>query len=81
MARLTIHNLDDGVAARLRMRAARNGRSMKEEIRIILDAAVKRESVPAKGIGTAIHELFEPFRGVELKLPLREPMRDPSRFE
>ena len=75
MARITIRNLDDDVKTRLRMRAAENGRSMEEEARVILREAVGREEVPAKGLGTAIHELFKPFGGVELELPPREPAR------
>ncbi|GAB1580716.1 bifunctional phosphopantothenoylcysteine decarboxylase/phosphopantothenate--cysteine ligase CoaBC [Phyllobacterium phragmitis] len=36
MASITIRNLDDTVKERLRLRAARNGRSMEEEARLIL---------------------------------------------
>lgn len=35
-----IHNLDDEVKHRLRVRAAENGRSMEEEARLILREAV-----------------------------------------
>ena len=81
MASITIRNLDDEVKTRLRVRAADNGRSMEEEARLILRDAVGREDVPAKGLGTAIHELFKPFGGVELELPPRGPMREPPRFD
>ena len=81
MASITIRNLDDEVKTRLRVRAADNGRSMEEEARIILRDAVDPEVSPANGLGTAIHELFKPFGGVELELPPREPMRDPPRFD
>ena len=81
MASITIRNLDDDVKSRLRQRAAGNGRSMEEEARLILAHAVEREVVPARGLGTAIHELFKPFGGVELELPPREPMREPPRFD
>ncbi len=81
MASITIRNLDDGVKTGLRKRAAGNGRSMEEEVRLILREAVGRGGVPAKGLGTAIHELFKPFGGIELELPSREPMRDPPRFD
>ncbi|PRD43306.1 bifunctional phosphopantothenoylcysteine decarboxylase/phosphopantothenate--cysteine ligase CoaBC [Phyllobacterium phragmitis] len=36
MASITIRNLDDEVKERLRLRAARNGRSMEEEARVLL---------------------------------------------
>ena len=81
MASITIRNLDDDVKTKLRMQAAENGRSMEEEARLILAEAVAREAAPAKGLGTAIHELFKPFGGIDLNLPPREPMREPPRFD
>ena len=81
MASITIRNLDDAVKTRLRVRAAGNRRSMEEEVRLILREVVGPEVIPEKGLGTAIHELFKPFGGVELELPPREPMREPPRFE
>ena len=51
MASLTIRNLPDDVRARLRLRAARSGRSMEAEIRAILTEASladsRRESAEA----------------------------------
>ena len=81
MASITIRNLDNDVKTRLRVRAASNGRSMEEEVRRILAEAVERNTAPAQGLGTALHELFKPFGGVELELPPREPMREPPRFK
>ena len=81
MASITIRKLDDDVKTGLRKRAAVNGRSMEEEVRLILCEAVGREAVPAKGLGTAIHDLFKPLGGVELDLPPREPMREPPPFD
>ena len=81
MASITIRNLDNDVRTRLRVLAAKHGRSMEEEARLILAQAVGRQPVPAKGLGTALHELFKPFGGVDLELPPREPMREPPRFE
>ena len=79
MASITIRQLDDAVKAKLRVRAATNGRSMEEEARVILREAVEEEA-SKKGLGTRLHELFKPFGGVELEIPPREPMRDPPRF-
>ena len=39
MAALSIRDLDDSVKEKLRLRAARHGRSMEAEIRLILTAA------------------------------------------
>lgn len=54
---------------------------MAQEVCDILRAALDADAVPARNLGTAIHELFRPFGGVELKIPPREPMREPSRFD
>ena len=81
MASITIRNLEDDIKTRLRKRAAERGRSMEEEARLILAEAVAREAAPARGLGTALHELFKPFEGEELELAPREPMREPPRFD
>ena len=80
MARITIRNLDEEVKTRLRVRTSANNRSMEEEARLVLAEAVNRKPASAEGLGTAIHELFKPFVGVEVKLPPREPIRDPPVF-
>ena len=72
MARITIRNLDDDVKTRLRVRASAKGRSMEEEVRIILREAVGQEPEP-KNLATFIRECMEPFGGVELDLPPRKP--------
>ena len=81
MASITIRNLNDDVKTKLRKQAAENGRSMEEEAWLILAEAVAREAAPAKGLGTAINELFKPFGGIDLDLPPREPMRKPPQFD
>ncbi len=45
MTSITVRNIDDDVKTRLRMRAAGNGRSMEEEVRLILREAVGRKPV------------------------------------
>ena len=81
MASITVRNLDDGLKRRLRIRAAENGRSMEQEAREILKQALEDEAAPDRNLGTAIHELFRPFGGVELEIPPRQPMREPPRFD
>jgi plasmid stability protein len=82
VAVLTIRNLDEATKARLRIRAAHNGRSMEAEAREILDRAVMQEVKPDTGGGLAsrIHRRFAQFGGVELELPPRDPARDPPDF-
>ena len=81
MASITVRNLDEDLKRRLRIRAAENGRSMEQEAREILRAALSGDEAPVHNLGTAIHELFEPLGGVDPFIPPREPMRDPPRFD
>ncbi len=76
MASITIRRLDDEVKTRLRIRAAANGRSIAEEVRIILREAVSREAEP-ENLASFIRECFGPLGGVELELLPRGPMREP----
>ena len=80
MASITVRNLDDEVKTGLRMRAAENGRSMEEEVRIILRDAIERDDSP-RNLAAAIRARFAPLGGAELELPPREPMREPPKFD
>lgn len=77
MATLTIRNLDDELMAHLRIRAAQHGTSMEEEARNILRDALKSESLSGKQLVQRVREMVEPYGGIDLELPSREPMRDP----
>lgn len=80
---LLIRNLADGVKTELRVRAARNGRSMEEEARLILAAALAPEAKAAAAdglpwsLGEATRMIFGPENGVELKLMPDENIGDP----
>jgi antitoxin FitA len=77
MATLTIRNLDEDTKTRLRIRAAKNGRSMEEEARTLLATAVRSRPGRPVDLAASIRRRFEPFGGVELEMPAREPGRDP----
>jgi len=79
MASITIRNLDEQTKARLRVRAAHRQRSMEEEARHILRAALAEEAPTPGNLAEAIQRRFRPLGGVALKLPAREPMREPPR--
>ena len=79
MASITIRNLDDDVKTRLRVRAADNGRSMEEEARLILRAAVGHKP-SSRDLPSIIRSHFGPADGVDLELPPREPGREPPSF-
>lgn len=77
MTSITIRKLDEHVKAKLRVRAAHNGRSMEEEAREILKRALVGERSLEENLAEAIRRHIEPLGGVELALPRRQPVRQP----
>jgi antitoxin FitA len=82
MANLTIRNVDGAVKERLRLRAARHGRSMEAEARRILSEAVAVDrDEPEPNLAEAIRRRFAPLGGVDLELPPREFVGEPPSFD
>lgn len=70
MAGISVRNLDDDIAAGLRLRAATNGRSMEAEVRAILTAAVT-EGDDRHNLALAMRERFASFDDIDLDIPPR----------
>ena len=79
MASITIRKLDERTKARLRVRAARNGRSMEEEARTLLRTALEVDAPAAGNLADTIRARFRRLGGVELRLPARVPIREPPK--
>ena len=77
MGCITIRDIGDDLVQRLRMRAAEHGHSIEEEARAILRAALTVYPPPAD-LASSIHDRFAPMGGVELNIPSRQQMRDPT---
>src|SRR5260221_7867163 len=60
MASITIRRLDDALKARLRIRAARQGRSMEEEARRILKAGLIEETMRRPNLAESIRRRMAP---------------------
>jgi plasmid stability protein len=69
MANLSVRKIDDSVYEQLRVRAAKHGVSMEEEVRQILKRAV---SAPER-LGDLALQQFGPDHGVDLEIPPRTP--------
>ena len=80
MASIIIRRLEESAKARLRVRAARHGRSMEEEAREILKVALSGKRARDRNLAEAIRRRFAPLGGVELTDLPREPMRRPPKF-
>jgi len=81
MATLTIRDLDESLKRDLRVRAASRNRSMEEEARQILRAALQEPAVPARDLASRIRARFVGLGDVELSVPVREPVRPPPSFD
>jgi antitoxin FitA len=78
---MTIQDIDEQLETRLRMQAARHGRSMEDEARDILRAALSTDPGAGRNLADSIRSRIEPLGGVELELPKRDAIRDPSGFD
>jgi antitoxin FitA len=78
MASITIRKLPEITKRRLRLRAARNGRSMEQEARELLEQSLAKAEIEPENLGEAIHRRFAALGGIELEIPPRGPIRDPG---
>ncbi|MHC4952357.1 MAG: FitA-like ribbon-helix-helix domain-containing protein [Planctomycetota bacterium] len=82
MAQLIVRNLEDDIRDRLRAMAAEHGRSMEEEVREILRAAVLRASIDSgANLGSRIAERFRDCGLDEEIRELRGQPAKPADFE
>lgn len=72
MVAISVRDLDEDVASRLKLRAARHGRSMEAEVRAILTDAVAGGEDERLNLAQAIRERFAAIGGVELEIPPRQ---------
>jgi plasmid stability protein len=83
MPTLTIRNVDPELRDKLRVRAARHGRSMEAELREILKEALGAEKRrPELNLAEAIRRRFLPLGGAnEIEPHPPVPLGEPPRFE
>jgi plasmid stability protein len=81
VASMAIRNIDESLKSRLRIQAAKHGRSMEDEARDILRTALSSGSSRSLSLLKAIRRRVEPLGGVELEIAPREDMRNPPTFE
>ena len=77
MGTLTIRNLEDPLKSRLRLRAAARNRSMEEEVRQILRAALQEPTVQTPDLSLRIRARFAGLGDVQLPIEAREAVRTP----
>jgi plasmid stability protein len=78
---MTIRDIDEKLKAKLRVQAARHGRSMEDEARDILRTALSLERARTGGLVESIRSRIEPFGGSDLEIAPREGMREPLNLD
>jgi plasmid stability protein len=81
MSSITVRNLDEAVKNSLRVRAARHGWSMEQEVRQILQQTVAPEQVGAISFAERINSRFVGLQGDSLPIPPRQIARTPPVFD
>lgn len=81
MGSILIRKVDDRLKRKLRLRAAKHGRSMEEEARDILRSALAKETQPPRSLWASIRARIEPLGGVEIPEVSDQPVRAPPKFE
>jgi plasmid stability protein len=77
---MTIRNLDEKLKARLRVQAARHGRSMEDEARDILRSALS--TAPSRAsLVKSIRSRIQPLGGVDLEIEPRGSIRESVNFD
>lgn len=79
---ITVRKVPDHVKQALRVRAARRGRSLEEEVRqILVRAAGETDGSRPLNLAEAIAAITDPLGGIDLDIPARAPPRPPPGFE
>jgi plasmid stability protein len=80
MGGILIRRVDERLKRKLRLRAAKHGRSMEDEARDILKSALGKEAQPPRNLDDAIRARIEPLGGVDLPPFPDGPVPDPPKF-
>lgn len=75
MSSITVRNLDEGIKASLRLRAARHGWSMEQEVRHILQQTLAPEEANALSFAERVNRRFQGLQAQDLPIPARQPAR------
>lgn len=75
MTSITVRNLDESVKTSLRLRAARHGWSMEQEVRQILQQTVAPEQAGVRSFAEQINQRFVGLLADPLPVPARASVR------
>ena len=77
MSSITIRNLDESIKTAQRLRAARHGWSMEQEVRTILQQTLAPELEAPASFAERIQQRFAGLRAEDVAIAPRRPVRPP----
>ena len=80
MGSITVRNVEDSIKTSLRLRAARHGWSMEQEVRHILQQTLAPETVESISFAERINRRFRGLDTADLPIPARQPTRTPPQW-
>lgn len=80
MGSITVRNLDDSIKTGLRLRAARHGCSMEQEVRSILQQALTSDTQPPQSFAELVNRRFKNLGAEDLPVPARQTGRSLPSF-
>lgn len=81
MSSITVRNLDESVKNSLRVRAARHGWSMEQEVRQILQQTVAPEQAGQISFAERVNRRFAGLQAAALPIPPRQIVRTPPELD
>jgi plasmid stability protein len=80
MSSITVRNIEESVKVALRIRAARHGCSMEQEVRNILQQTLAGETAEPVSFAEMVNRRFKGLAVQDLPIPLRQAVRTPPSF-
>ena len=80
MSSITVRNIEESIKVGLRIRAARHGCSMEQEVRNILQQTIAQEAPQQISFAELVNRRFKGLAAQDLPIPARQAVRIPPAF-
>ena len=80
MSSITVRNIEESIKVGLRIRAARHGCSMEQEVRNILQQTIAQEAPQQISFAELVTRRFKGMAVQDLPIPARQAVRTPPAF-
>lgn len=80
MSSITVRNIEESIKVGLRIRAARHGCSMEQEVRNILQQTIAQGAPEQISFAELVNRRFKGMAVLDLPIPARQAVRTPPAF-